>query len=61
MKVLRIIGIPHEVHQDEEGLQTMRTLAARMAWPLKRIQASRPGADVPAPVYETKRETNFIR
>ncbi|MCD8381907.1 MAG: flavodoxin family protein [Clostridiales bacterium] len=51
---------PEEVRQDEEGLQTMRTLAANMAWLLKSIQAGR-AAGVPAPVYEAKRGTNFIR
>ncbi|MCD7734210.1 MAG: flavodoxin family protein [Clostridiales bacterium] len=51
---------PDEVRQDEEGLQTMRTLAANMAWLLKSIRAGRE-AGVPAPVYEAKRGTNFIR
>ncbi len=51
---------PDEVRRDEEGLQTMRTLATNMAWLLKSIRAGRE-AGVPAPVYETKRGTNFIR
>ena len=32
---------PEEVMQDGEGLQTMRTLARNMAWPKKRVFASR--------------------
>ena len=51
---------PEEVLQDEEGLQTMRTLAENMAWLLRCIEAGK-AAGVPAPVYEPKRPTNFIR
>lgn len=51
---------PAEVLQDEEGLQTMRTLGENMAWLLRCIEAGR-AAGVPAPVYEPRRATNFIR
>ncbi len=51
---------PEEVRQDLEGLQTMRTLGLNMAWLLKNIQAGRE-AGIPAPVYEDKIGTNFIR
>lgn len=51
---------PEEVLRDEEGLQTMRTLGENMAWLLRCIEAGR-AAGVPAPVYEPKRPTNFIR
>lgn len=49
-----------EVLRDEEGMQTMRTLGENMAWLLKCISAGR-AAGVPAPVYEPKLRTNFIR
>ena len=51
---------PEEVLRDEEGLQTMRTLGENMAWLLRCIEAVK-AAGVPAPVYEPKRPTNFIR
>lgn len=51
---------PDEVRRDEEGLQTMRTLGENMAWLLRCIEAGK-AAGVPAPVYEPKRRTNFIR
>ena len=51
---------PEEVLRDEEGMQTMRTLGLNMAWLLKCIEAGR-AAGVPAPVYEPKVATNFIR
>ena len=50
---------PEEVEQDEEGLQTMRTLGANMAWLLKCIEAGR-AAGIDLPVYEPKVFTNFI-
>lgn len=50
---------PDEVRQDEEGLQTMRTLGENMAWLLKCIQAGR-AAGVNPPVREPFRPTNFI-
>ncbi|MDR1832066.1 MAG: flavodoxin family protein [Fusobacteriaceae bacterium] len=49
-----------DVEQDEEGLQTMRTLGENMAWLLKSIDAGRK-AGVPAPQYEKVIATNFIR
>lgn len=51
---------PEEVLQDEEGLQTMRTLGENMAWLLKCIEAGK-AAGVPAPNYEAQIHTNFIR
>lgn len=51
---------PEEVLQDEEGMQTMRTLGENMAWLLKCIEAGK-AAGVPAPYYEPFRRTNFIR
>ncbi len=51
---------PEEVLQDEEGLQTMRTLAENMAWLLKCIAAGR-AAGVAEPATEPKVRTNFIR
>ena len=50
---------PEDVRKDEEGLQTMRTLAMNMAWLLKCIEAGRK-AGVALPVYEKKIATNFI-
>lgn len=49
-----------EVLRDEEGMQTMRTLAENMAWLLKCIEAGRK-AGVPEPLDEPKVRTNFIR
>lgn len=46
-----------EARQDEEGLQTMRTLADHMAWMLKSIAAS----GIEAPEAEAPKKTNFIR
>lgn len=51
---------PQEAAQDAEGLQTMRTLGENMAWLLGCIEAGR-RAGVPAPAYERKIATNFIR
>lgn len=51
---------PEEVLQDEEGLQTMRTLGENMAWLLKCIETGK-AAGVPAPNYEAQIHTNFIR
>lgn len=49
-----------EALQDEEGLQTMRTLARNMAWLLKCIEAGKEsGIDLPE--YEPRIGTNFIR
>lgn len=46
-----------EALQDEDGLQTMRTLADHMVWMLRSIDAA--GLEVPA--AEPPRKTNFIR
>lgn len=51
---------PDEVRQDEEGLQTMRTLARNMAWILKCIEAGR-AAGIELPQREPKISTSFIR
>lgn len=51
---------PDQVRKDEEGLQTMRTLAQNMAWLLKGIEAGQEKG-IEAPEYETKINTNFIR
>ena len=48
---------PEEVRQDIEGLQTMRTLAANMAWMLKSIKAN----PEPRPQQEAWTPTNVIR
>lgn len=48
---------PNEVREDKEGLQTMRTLALNIAWMLKSIENGK----VPAPEYEKRTATNFIR
>jgi len=51
---------PEDVLQDEEGLQTMRTLGQNMAWMLKSRQAGE-AQGVSVPEYEPKLRTNFIR
>lgn len=51
---------PAEVLQDEEGLQTMRTLGSNMAWLIKCIDAGRK-AGIPEPEREKLTPTNFIR
>lgn len=51
---------PDEVCRDEEGLQTMRTLAQNMAWLLKGVEAGREKG-ITTPEYEKKVNTNFIR
>lgn len=51
---------PEEVVQDEEGMQTMRTLGSNMAWLLKCIEAGKK-AGIATPVREEKLRTNFIR
>jgi multimeric flavodoxin WrbA len=50
---------PDEVRQDKEGMQTMRTLGANLAWLLKCIEAGSGTVEVPA--KEPKARTNFIR
>lgn len=49
-----------EARQDLEGLQTMRTLGANMAWLLKCIQAGK-NAGIQPPAPEEWIATNFIR
>lgn len=49
--------MPGEAAQDEEGLQTMRTLGKNMAWLIKNIKQ---GGE-PVPEQETWIATNFIR
>lgn len=51
---------PSDVLKDEEGLQTMRTLAQNMAWLLKCIDAGK-NAGINKPEYEPKIKTSFIR
>lgn len=50
---------PDDVRKDEEGLQTMRTLAQNMAWLLKVIDNGAHGG-IDKPVHEAKVFTNFI-
>lgn len=50
---------PEDVEKDEEGLQTMRTLAQNMAWLLASIEAGR-ASGVALPVYEEHVSTNFV-
>ena len=50
---------PEEVLKDEEGLQTMRTLADNMAWLLQCIEAGKEKG-INLPQYEAKIKTNFI-
>lgn len=51
---------PEDVMQDAEGLQTMRTLAANIAWMLGAEEASE-GAGRPVPEREAPMRTDFIR
>jgi len=48
---------PGEARQDEEGLQTMRTLGRNMAWLLKTLKEG----NYPKPEPEERQATNFIR
>ena len=50
---------PEDVRKDEEGLQTMRTLAQNIIWLLKSMEAGK-RAGIEAPVYERRISTNFI-
>lgn len=50
---------PEDVRKDEEGLQTMRTLAQNIAWLLKNRDAGK-AQGIFAPVYEARINTNFI-
>lgn len=51
---------PEQVRQDEEGMQTMRTLGNNMAWLLKCIEAGK-AAGIVFPESEEPIRTNFIR
>ncbi len=51
---------PEDVRRDEEGLQTMRTLAQNMVWLLNSIEAGRK-AGIAKPVYEARISTHFIQ
>ncbi len=51
---------PEDVRKDEEGLQTMRTLAQNMAWLLKNVQAGQQ-QNVSFPEYEERMRTHFIK
>lgn len=48
---------PGQVEQDEEGMQTMRTLGRNMAWMLKRLNLKEEGH----PDLEPRVRTSFIR
>ncbi len=49
-----------DVAQDQEGLQTMRTLGRNMAWVLKCLEAGK-AVGISIPEAETALRTNFIR
>ena len=51
--------LPGEAQQDEEGLQTMRTLARNMTFLMKSIALGREAYGLPQP--EPRQATNFIR
>lgn len=51
---------PEEVRKDEEGLQTLRTLAQNFSWLLKCIEAGK-NSGVKRDEYESPLRTNFIR
>ena len=51
---------PEDVLKDEEGMQTMRTLANNMAWLLKCIEAGK-NSGIKEPENEKIIQTNFIR
>lgn len=51
---------PEQVLQDEEGIQTMTTLAKNMAWLLRCIEAGK-ASGVACPVPDKPIRTNFIR
>lgn len=52
-------GAPGEAHQDEEGMQTMRTLARNMSFLMKSIALGREKYGLPE--REQGKFTNFIR
>jgi multimeric flavodoxin WrbA len=49
--------IPGQATQDEEGMQTMRTLGRNMAWMIRKLNVSEDGH----PELESPLRTNFIR
>ncbi len=51
---------PEDVECDEEGLQTMRTLAKNIVWLMAAADAA-DAAGVPRPEYEAPMRTDFIR
>lgn len=51
---------PSEVIQDEEGMRTMRVLARNMAWLMKCIDKGNEN-NIPYPIKEAPKRTNFIR
>lgn len=51
---------PDDIRKDEEGLQTVRTLAQNMVWLLQSKKAGEEKGVLP-PQYEKKTFTNFIR
>ena len=48
---------PGQVNQDEEGMQTMRTLGRNMAWMIRKLDVREDGH----PELESPLRTNFIR
>ena len=48
---------PGQATQDEEGMQTMRTLGRNMAWMIRKLNVSEDGH----PELESPLRTNFIR
>jgi multimeric flavodoxin WrbA len=48
---------PGQAAQDEEGMQTMRTLGRNMAWMIRKLNVSKDGH----PQLESPLRTNFIR
>lgn len=50
---------PDDVRKDEEGLQTMRTLAQNIVWLLESIEAGIE-KEINLPEYEIPKRTNFI-
>jgi len=48
---------PGQAAQDEEGMQTMRTLGRNMAWMIRKLNVSEEGH----PKLESRLRTNFIR
>ena len=48
---------PGQVTQDEEGMQTMRTLGRNMAWMIRKLNVEEEGH----PKLESPLRTNFIR